>query len=174
MKVWEDAFAAGVAPDFKPGFWGPLLGGKAFRRTFPRRKASAISSLIHIAPFPLTLGDGFPLKNSRIELLNRSSRRKEAPTSSMANSLSLLTSAATVQGEARSPLGRKTHCRMDESRMRFPRRQQSCFLLPEGEGQDEGEGGAPWPNRALPYEPAFPIHQSTNPIIPFPVFPCND
>jgi hypothetical protein len=138
MKVWEDAFAAGMTLVFKLGSLGPFLGGKAFRRTFPRRKASSISSLIHIAPLPLT------------------------PALSLG------------ERETRSPLGRKTRGGMDESRMRFPRRQQSCFLLPEGEGQDEGEGGAPWPNRALSYEPAFPIHQSTNPIIPFPVFPCND
>ena len=41
--------------------------------------------------------------------------------------------------EARSPLGKKTCDGMGESRFRFSRRPQPAFLLPEGEGQDEGE-----------------------------------
>jgi hypothetical protein len=51
--------------------------------------------------------------------------------------------------EARSPLGKKTCGGIGESRFRFPRRPQPVFLLPEGEGQDEGEGGLQRPSRDL-------------------------
>jgi hypothetical protein len=46
-----------------------------------------------------------------------------------------------MEWETRSPLGKKTCGGMGESRFRVPRRPQNTFLLPEGEGQDEGKGG---------------------------------
>ena len=44
--------------------------------------------------------------------------------------------------ETRSPLGKETCGGMGESRFRVPRRPQNAFLLPEGEGQDEGEAAS--------------------------------
>ena len=45
---------------------------------------------------------------------------------------------------------------MGESRFRVPRRPQSVFLLPGGEGQDEGEGGLQQPSRDLLFEHPLP------------------
>jgi hypothetical protein len=58
--------------------------------------------------------------------------------------------------EARSPLGKKTCDGMDASRFRFPRRPHHAFLLPGGEGQDEGEGGVQQPRRDLLFENPLP------------------
>jgi hypothetical protein len=44
---------------------------------------------------------------------------------------------------------------MGESRFRVPRRPQNAFL-PEGEGQDEGEGGIQQPSRDLLFENPLP------------------
>jgi hypothetical protein len=51
--------------------------------------------------------------------------------------------------EIHSPLGKKTCGGMGESRFRVTRRAQNAFLLPEGEGQDEGKGGIQQPSRDL-------------------------
>ncbi len=71
--------------------------------------------------------------------------------------------------EARSPLGKKTCDGISERRFRFPRRPQSAFLLPEGEGQDEGEGGLQRPSRGLLFENPlpwlYPLKTSRNPKI---------
>jgi hypothetical protein len=45
---------------------------------------------------------------------------------------------------------------MGESRFRVPRRPQNAFLLPEGEGQDEGKGGSQQPSRDLLFENPLP------------------
>ena len=47
--------------------------------------------------------------------------------------------ASLGERETRSPLGKKTCNGMGESRFRVTRRPRPAFLLPEGEGQDEGE-----------------------------------
>jgi len=58
--------------------------------------------------------------------------------------------------ETRSPLGKKTCGGMGEGRFRVPRRPQNAFLLPEGEGQDEGKGGMQQPSRDLLFENPLP------------------
>jgi hypothetical protein len=69
----------------------------------------------------------------------------------------ILTPALSLGGrEARSPLGKKTRDGIGESRFQFPRRPQPAFLLPEGEGQDEGEGGLQRPSRVLLFDNPLP------------------
>ena len=63
--------------------------------------------------------------------------------------------------EARSPLGKNLCGWMGESRFRVPRPVQHAFLLPEGEGQDEGEGGIQRSCRELLFENLLPWRYSS-------------
>jgi len=63
---------------------------------------------------------------------------------------------ALGERETRFPLGKQTCDGMGESRFRVTRRPQPAFLLPEGEGQDEGKGGIQQPSRDLLFENSLP------------------
>jgi hypothetical protein len=52
----------------------------------------------------------------------------------------------------RSPLGKQTRGWIGESRFRIRPRRQNVFLLPEGEGKDEGEGSALFSSRVRTFK----------------------